>query len=1053
MWLITGPFDDEYRDRPPPQKSKLLKTGREYPIGRRDTLLVIKSKALSKTHAVFIVGPCSEEQAADPHFIPTLTFQNITDRTRNVERPTIESPRFKVPPLSSCELVSEDVIHLSASVPVCVRWVRVCCYTGGSRAGPAISTKECAELGIHAVLTPHPDITHHLTPTYALNPAIATSLISLATFVKPEWLTALLNAGRSENGELSALEDLCVLPSTTKYRPTFSPALPSRLKKFDIWQPNEERVSMFESYRFIFAGEKGAEAPNALKELVRRGEGEYECFAVESGPERFRQVLAKGKARGSTLVLVADRHAVVPAIGNEGWKAFIDEASSFDLKFIAPEKVVEAVVYADNSYVDSCSVAEEPLQESVLPDVVPNSIENEPSIPPPTAETPTSTKRRREPSPGLDMGGDTAPPRRLPRRAVSRASSHAPSPPPPPHLSSQVQHEAIKENDDTGVEPPQPRRTLVRRAARPKTIVGIDDTSLDVDHNSGSARASEEPSVAVVRSEPVPPTPGRPSRLKRRVGTQAQSTSSTSQLFPESGGALMHDMEEPPHKRFKALFDQSDPDKVAGMSWDEYGSQHAVPAESMTQYESSTLPPSGAQTQTRTMGRSGPAMASRGAEVSVAPMEALMEEDEESTLATSARATQTQSRGMKRKTQSTNEEDVEMNDDDDAPPRTRRRIEAEVLPQSQGQPQKKPLSRIVTRVDMAQEQVHVREKPASKKTAGARNGAAAGEPDKDDVFLKAVASKKRGKKTEDTFDVEFNNLRISKPALEKEAESDKWAVLEDFGDDGDVRGNFMVVLEMPMFKESGNGDRRTSGGSRDHLRRGEGRLEWQGRPDFKKFKKKNAGRRHQPVELVVEEEGDLGIGPRYWKGSSQAAPTSQTYTDSQARVAESDLEKNMTQRSSQRIPTGRPRLVVDDDEDEGDDTMMAAPSKHVSRNKSQVKYSKVAKPETSQSSRPIPKGTQKQPLFIDSDIEEEKEGSMKSGLNLGSELDDKTGWEDDGGDGMGATLRSSVGRGGTTQGPTAAARGRRRPMALLDDDSDDGATFKAAGARMRSRRT
>ena len=111
----------------------------------------------------------------------------------------------------------------------------------------------------------------------------------------------------------------------------------------------------------------------------------------------------------------------------------------------------------------------------------------------------------------------------------------------------------------------------------------------------------------------------------------------------------------------------------------------------------------------------------------------------------------------------------------------------------------------------------------------------AGEPDRDDAFLKAVATTKRGKKTEDSFDREFNNLRISKPDLERGREDEEWKVLEDFGDDGDMRGNFMVVVEMPLYRDPG-------AGSREHLRRGEGRMEWQGRPDFKKFRRVSGSR-------------------------------------------------------------------------------------------------------------------------------------------------------------------------------------------------------------------
>ena len=92
----------------------------------------------------------------------------------------------------------------------------------------------------------------------------------------------------------------------------------------------------------------------------------------------------------------------------------------------------------------------------------------------------------------------------------------------------------------------------------------------------------------------------------------------------------------------------------------------------------------------------------------------------------------------------------------------------------------------------------------------------------------AVASTKRGKKHEDEFDREFNNLRISKPDLQREETEKAWAVLDDFGDDRDVRGNFMVVVELDVPE-------RPRGPA---LRRGdEERADWAGRPDFKKFKK------------------------------------------------------------------------------------------------------------------------------------------------------------------------------------------------------------------------
>ncbi|KAI0667354.1 hypothetical protein C8Q78DRAFT_1052581 [Trametes maxima] len=1040
MWVLTAPFDDEFEEGPPPHKSKLLKTGREYTLGRKDQLLQIKSKAISKTHAAFIVGECSEEQAADPTFVPTLTFKNITNSTRTIERPTIPVPRIKLYGSTSLELVSEDVIHLSNSIMCTVRWERVCCYTGGPRAGPSISASECAALGIHIVPTLRPEVTHHLTPTYGLTPSIATSLVSLATLVRPEWLTTILDAGRAEPGELSALEDTFVLPSTSKFRPAFTPALPPRAKKFDAWLPDEARVGLFRGHRFVFAGDKGAEAPAALRELVRRAEGEYECVAVQGGRERVHQVLAKAQAREVEVVLVADRYACVPVIGEDGWRELVEEARSFELRFVSPEKVVEAVVYADIALVDSSTAGHAEPEQSILPDVIPNTIEDEPSIPPSIA--PPDHKARHSDLLSEPAVHEGVPRRKLPRRATSRVSSRAPSPPPVPLAQSPP-------NVDAGEPQPselvQPRRALVRRAGRPKAVVGIDDISVDVEGNSVGERASEGPvstAMSLTRrtESTVPPTPGRSSRLKRRVGTQAQTADSV--LFPTSVDALISDAQEPPHKKYKSLFEESDPDKVACMNLDEYGSQHADTGagESMTQYESSVQ--SGA---TQVRGRS---RATDGI-----PLGVLMEEEEESTLTLrSTTQTQTQTRGTKRKSQSVDAEgDVDMGDEERA--RTKRRTTDDGVPlrsqtpqsfQSQAQEptsylraQSKPLSKVITRVDMAQSQVHLKEKPAKKVAVATGAGATVGQPDKDAAFLKAVASTKRGKKTESTFDREFNNLRISKPDLEREEESKGWAVLEDFGDDGDVRGNFMVVMEMPIFRESGNAGARMGA---DHLRRGAGRLEWQGRPDFKKFRRKNMSERRRPIELVADEDNDLGIGSQYWQSTSQAL--SSAHARSQAN-AESAVEKHTSQRL-RHAKSSRPMLVSDD---EGPEEL--PPKKPASRSKSQPKKSHLAKPSTPQSTRNAREGSQNQPLFIDSDIEEvDEDGSGPSGQQLlCADDEDRDGWDD-----VGVPLRLSARRAQASAG-SGRGRGKKRlAPAILDDDSDDGATFKAVGTKARSRR-
>jgi len=126
--------------------------------------------------------------------------------------------------------------------------------------------------------------------------------------------------------------------------------------------------------------------------------------------------------------------------------------------------------------------------------------------------------------------------------------------------------------------------------------------------------------------------------------------------------------------------------------------------------------------------------------------------------------------------------------------------------------------------------------------------------DTDEDFLKAVNSMKRGKKHEDDFDREFNQLRITNPKAKKKQDKDQkpkqitedavgtattsddaaatsrpWDAIDDFGDVG-LRGNFMVVVEMDVQR----GSVRSTLTARNQ---DAANSEWVGRPNFKKFKK------------------------------------------------------------------------------------------------------------------------------------------------------------------------------------------------------------------------
>jgi hypothetical protein len=104
--------------------------------------------------------------------------------------------------------------------------------------------------------------------------------------------------------------------------------------------------------------------------------------------------------------------------------------------------------------------------------------------------------------------------------------------------------------------------------------------------------------------------------------------------------------------------------------------------------------------------------------------------------------------------------------------------------------------------------------------------------DTDPAFLTALASRKGKKKTaEDAFDREFNNLRISRPDIHREEDEQAWEILGDFDTEArSMRGNFMVVMDLEVFRRN-SGHGHTSGATRTY----------DGLPNFKKFKKVRVG--------------------------------------------------------------------------------------------------------------------------------------------------------------------------------------------------------------------
>ncbi|KZT01646.1 uncharacterized protein LAESUDRAFT_815725 [Laetiporus sulphureus 93-53] len=988
MWVLTGPFDIEDVDhKHAPTKRKLLKAGSRYIVGRKEdpATLIVKHKKISRDHCAFRVAECTEDDASNPVFRPTLFFSIPAGDKKSVSRKINRVVRGQeevkiINAGEEVELEDRDTVNLVTGVAVKAEWVKVCCYAPSMKGMPSFSLQACATLGVGLVHAQQQGITHHLASTYTLSPDLATSLISVAHIVKPEWLKEVLQLGSSDEGELSSLERSFSLPEPAKFRPTFSPALPGDLKSFAMWVENEARVGIFRGYRFVFMGEKGREVQEAMRDLVRRGEGEYECFSVEGGSGALHRLLAKCESRESTSVIVGESSLITPAVGEDGWQNLVREAKSFNLYPLSPSKIVEAVVHADVSYIDSYSLAERDgrITPSPLPDVVVNTHPEEPSIPPDVVEV--------------------GPRPRLTRRATSRASSRAPSEEPraPAAEATRVAlAESQPRNDDE-----KPRRNLVRRAAKVKTpIIGIDDPTVDLEGEPFfglmTTTSQDQNQIQPQMSGLEPSQSTMRTRLKRRVGTMQPPPS---QLFSFAEDVPRLDMQEPPLKKFKALFEASDPDK-ATQSALQSGSDISSQPESVTQSESGA---------TQVIPRS---------RLAATQLATLAEEEEEGSMNTAGGSTElpfTQNQHLKRKPLNV-DEDVEMAGDTQS--RAKRRA---VEGQNAVQPS--------TDRSAAESSARSASKPPStvvnfnKKVSGA----APDKPDIDQAFLKAVASTKRGKKTEDDFDKEFNNLRISKPDLQQDRQRDEWAVLDDFGDDGDMRGNFMVIAEYDAFKKDKE---------QPVLRVNGQRMDWEGRPDFKKFKKKALPGRRHAIELFAEENNDFGASTQYWGGSTQSRSQ---FTQTQSQLQE-DVRKNKGAQhsktsSKQTHSRGRGKVVLVNGSD--DDENVAQPAKNAPDSRS----------------APTQRRTKSQPLFIESeeDDEQEHEPPSPSTNALREVVDD---FDDFDGELTSRSITGARSPDSSVRQPSRAASSRKRtPAVVVDDDSDDGATFKGFGTRRRTGR-
>lgn len=283
---------------------------------------------------------------------------------------------------------------------------------------------------------------------------------------------------------------------------------------------------------------------------------------------------------------------------------------------------------------------------------------------------------------------------------------------------------------------------------------------------------------SLYQKAPVPP---RPSNLKRRHGGDSAQSSSLAASEPS---------EEPVLKKFKALFEATNDPEQADVL--------------MSQLPVADEPPSQTQSQSE--------IGVNARKTSVTAHQTLDTISEDTQESQTTNSSSTNTTGKKRKIATDNDDIISV---EEAPTASKSQS-------SSAAPSKKRAIEKVNAVEPSSQ------KPSSTTKTAKASGALPGKPDTDPVFLKAVTSTKRGKKAEDDFDREFNKLKISKPELDRSKENpeDQWAILDDFSNDRNIRGNFMVIVEMDVYKDRFPDKRATANNP-----------EWRGQPNFKKFKR------------------------------------------------------------------------------------------------------------------------------------------------------------------------------------------------------------------------
>ncbi|KAG8744892.1 hypothetical protein FRC10_009262 [Ceratobasidium sp. 414] len=1070
MWVVSGLFDGIQEGA----KEKLLKPGNTYTVGREKSgggkdpvgRINIDSKAVSHEHVDLVIGAYAIDDVSDVQAKPTI--QLVVRREKDI---WVNTTTQRVGKGVAHNLESGDEIGLTNKISIYILWKPVIAVNADSRIKKDRMREvavESAKLGITISKSWMDSATHFITPSINVSRRPLHSLMLGISLVDTKWLEELfrrgnelsVESGPDEHG-IVALESHFVLPDEREYRPRLLGSddededvtgWPVELWDADPRQWTDQAQlggASFKSHNFN---------PELATDRVSNVDQANALFqGVRLGASKLGHV----PGMKSPVVIVIKPSELIAVLGKAAWKVYQEGMKNNGFKYVTPKDVTQAVLQVDVAFID-CGLempqASPPGVQrlrtsttlSSLPSFVPPSHTGEISVAGPLSSVAPTASEVQEPSEVAEPAPEVPKPRLLKRRLRGQSkepSSTPPAVPEPPVVPAPTSAEASVEplKEEPVVEPP---RRLLKRRVKTTTVaevLGLDETNASIDpvilpaeQPATKSKPMELTTEDLPQSTPaqthVPSVP-RTNRLKRRADVLAERT--TIPAVPEK----IEPREEPALKRYRQLFE---------------GTQRAA---------------------------------------STVALSALDDTPEDGT---TVGPTPAVAFNRKRKpTDRDGDSDVEMAE----PTQSKRRVmRAGVSEQAStsgtgpepDRPYTEPNLESNPSQSVTQSQPHP-PGPAHTRAPGTR-GAAPGAPDKDTTLLDALARKEnepepgaatvkgKGGKSGAAIDKEFANMRIAQENEEKEAASRRRAeemrIWEECERDVDVRGNFMVIELVDLIRRNRGAAARSVNPA------------WEGKPDFKKFKKRLTGLRGPRVQLFAndEERLDYGIGDNYWELNGVPSET-QKHTGDTSRtkiraVQDDDSDTPMPQTTktsrarstapgtaiagttSRTEPKAKPkpktrRIAVEDSDESDQDALSKIGASSVVGGKR----------------RPVPSSTRKMNLadFGMRDDDSVSEGEGSRGRGNGVHPDEDTFTTARAGDeeavsnmvtqesvratptpalshmsGLGS---ASLGvRKPTTQSLSTAKRTRAPPKKVVVIDSDsDGGGFKGFGTKRRKR--